>query len=113
MGKITTINYSADKQSTSLAARDKKNDNDVNGEKATRKKLQRFFISLPSSKDVRDGDFCIIDENKLEYRAEGNANIVFAISENKQVLRVRKSLIDPNAGELYFYNKYIISCYIK
>lgn len=34
-----------------------------------------------------------IDDNEVNYRAEGNANIVLALPKMRKVLRIRKSLI--------------------
>lgn len=36
----------------------------------------------------------IINKTKIDYRAEGNANLVLALSDSKQVLRIRKSNIN-------------------
>ncbi|XP_053665285.1 inositol-pentakisphosphate 2-kinase [Anopheles marshallii] len=40
-----------------------------------------------------------IDENRLVYRAEGNANIVLSLSDNKHVLRMRKSNVETRQGK--------------
>ncbi|XP_041774764.1 inositol-pentakisphosphate 2-kinase [Anopheles merus] len=40
-----------------------------------------------------------IDENRLMYRAEGNANIVLSLSDNKHVLRMRKSTVECREGK--------------
>uniref|UniRef100_A0A182M234 Inositol-pentakisphosphate 2-kinase n=1 Tax=Anopheles culicifacies TaxID=139723 RepID=A0A182M234_9DIPT len=40
-----------------------------------------------------------IDENRLVYRAEGNANIVLSLSDNKHVLRMRKSNVESREGK--------------
>uniref|UniRef100_A0A182R3Y8 Inositol-pentakisphosphate 2-kinase n=1 Tax=Anopheles funestus TaxID=62324 RepID=A0A182R3Y8_ANOFN len=40
-----------------------------------------------------------IDENRLVYRAEGNANIVLSVSDNKHVLRMRKSNVENREGK--------------
>uniref|UniRef100_A0A182PJ00 inositol-pentakisphosphate 2-kinase n=1 Tax=Anopheles epiroticus TaxID=199890 RepID=A0A182PJ00_9DIPT len=40
-----------------------------------------------------------IDENRLVYRAEGNANIVLSLSDNKHVLRMRKSTVETREGK--------------
>ncbi|XP_035911185.1 inositol-pentakisphosphate 2-kinase [Anopheles stephensi] len=40
-----------------------------------------------------------IDENRLVYRAEGNANIVLSLSDNKHVLRMRKSPVESREGK--------------
>ncbi|XP_052892855.1 inositol-pentakisphosphate 2-kinase isoform X2 [Anopheles moucheti] len=40
-----------------------------------------------------------IDENRLVYRAEGNANIVLSLSDNKHVLRMRKSNVETRPGK--------------
>uniref|UniRef100_A0A182VTF0 Inositol-pentakisphosphate 2-kinase n=1 Tax=Anopheles minimus TaxID=112268 RepID=A0A182VTF0_9DIPT len=40
-----------------------------------------------------------IDENRLVYRAEGNANIVLSLSDNKHVLRMRKSNVETRDGK--------------
>jgi hypothetical protein len=93
MGKITTINhprYMNNGQPTSLdSARD------VKDRPAARDRDRA---------DDDDDSVCLaIDERRLEYRAEGNANIVFAMAESKQVLRVRKSFVDRQIGECLFY----------
>uniref|UniRef100_A0AAG5DHH5 Inositol-pentakisphosphate 2-kinase n=1 Tax=Anopheles atroparvus TaxID=41427 RepID=A0AAG5DHH5_ANOAO len=41
-----------------------------------------------------------IDEHRLVYRAEGNANIVLSLSDNKHVLRMRKSTIVTRDGKV-------------
>lgn len=41
-----------------------------------------------------------IDEHRLVYRAEGNANIVLSLSDNKHVLRMRKSTIATREGKV-------------
>uniref|UniRef100_A0A182QFT4 Inositol-pentakisphosphate 2-kinase n=1 Tax=Anopheles farauti TaxID=69004 RepID=A0A182QFT4_9DIPT len=41
-----------------------------------------------------------IDENRLVYRAEGNANIVLSLSDNKHVLRMRKSTVENREGKV-------------
>lgn len=40
-----------------------------------------------------------IDENRLVYRAEGNANIVLSLSDGKHVLRMRKSTVEIREGK--------------
>uniref|UniRef100_A0A182NAK8 Inositol-pentakisphosphate 2-kinase n=1 Tax=Anopheles dirus TaxID=7168 RepID=A0A182NAK8_9DIPT len=41
-----------------------------------------------------------IDENRLVYRAEGNANIVLSLSDDKHVLRMRKSTVETREGKV-------------
>ncbi|XP_055540012.1 inositol-pentakisphosphate 2-kinase [Wyeomyia smithii] len=41
----------------------------------------------------------LIDESRLVYRAEGNANIVLSVADSCRVLRLRKSTIDSQSGK--------------
>ncbi|XP_055638820.1 inositol-pentakisphosphate 2-kinase [Toxorhynchites rutilus septentrionalis] len=49
-----------------------------------------------SEEDEFEGSVELIDENRLCYRAEGNANIVLSLSDSRQVLRLRKSAVDEH-----------------
>ncbi|XP_058058663.1 inositol-pentakisphosphate 2-kinase [Anopheles bellator] len=53
----------------------------------------------PEPSDVLARTLLQIDEGCLVYRAEGNANIVLSLSDNKHVLRLRKSAIATRDGK--------------
>lgn len=49
-----------------------------------------------------------IDESRLEYRAEGNANIVMAVQGSRYVLRLRKTDVtrSDGKGEFFLFNQF-------
>lgn len=51
---------------------------------------EQLEITL-SITDLNDSSICCFNSNELFYRAEGNANLILALGNSKQILRVRKS----------------------
>lgn len=62
-----------------------------------KQKLEETLCS-ENEEDEYEGNVELIDENRLSYRAEGNANIVLSLSDSRQVLRLRKSVVDDQSG---------------
>ncbi|XP_062547178.1 inositol-pentakisphosphate 2-kinase isoform X2 [Armigeres subalbatus] len=60
----------------------------------------RFISSDETDRDEQDGGHVeVIDESRLAYRAEGNANIVLSLMDDHRVLRLRKTAISYPDGK--------------
>lgn len=55
--------------------------------------ITNYFCHINNMSNTSPNSELLIDENKLVYRAEGNANIVLEWLGSQKVLRIKKSII--------------------